>query len=104
MAYKLMWKKPAKEDFESLNKSIKKLTCTQFDKLKKSPQLGEPLGNKLGMDLTGFRKLYFNKKRHRIVYTIEEEEKKVTIYGIGKRNEMEAYREVKKRIETEKDN
>jgi mRNA-degrading endonuclease RelE of RelBE toxin-antitoxin system len=101
MTYKLVWKKEAKEEFEEINHSLKKLVISQFKKLQESPQLGKTLGKKRGMDLSGYRKLYFNKKKHRIVYRIKESEKKVIIYAIGERDDMAVYKEVLKRIQKE---
>ena len=94
MAYKLNWKTEAKKDFSKLDKSIQKLTISQFKKLEKFPQLGLPLGNKAGIDLTGYKKLYFFKKKYRIVYKFDNTSKVVIIYSIGKRENMEVYKQV----------
>jgi len=59
------------------------------------------LGNKNNIDLTGYYKIYFNKKKHRIVYRITKDENKIEIieiWGIGKKDKMEIYKDVEKRI------
>jgi len=56
-------------------------------KLRESPEFGHPLGNKAGYDLSGCRKLYVDKKKIRIVYTIIEER-----IAVGKREDMAVYR------------
>jgi mRNA interferase RelE/StbE len=91
----------AAKDYKSLDGSIKKLADEKLDDLEKNPKLGEPLGNKYNMDLTGYYKIYFNKKKHRIVYRITEEKcdiEIIEIWGIGKKDKMEVYKDVEKRI------
>ncbi|PXV60905.1 mRNA interferase RelE/StbE, partial [Halanaerobium congolense] len=39
-----------------------------LNKIKKSPELGKPLGNKSGIDLSGCLKIYFYRKKYRVVY------------------------------------
>ena len=94
MGYNLRWKREAEKEFDDLDNAIRKEAFTQFKKLRDSPQLGKPLGKKAGMDLTGYRKLYFFGKKYRIVYKIDEKNKKVIIFAIDKRDDMKVYREV----------
>ncbi|MEI6127463.1 MAG: hypothetical protein WCQ99_13025, partial [Pseudomonadota bacterium] len=59
------------------------------------------LGNKYGMNLTGFYKLYAAKKKYRIVYRLSGEQIKIIeIIGIGKREKEEIYRLVANRLAT----
>ena len=89
----------AAAEYKSLDNSIKKLANKIIDKLEENPFLGEKLGNKNNIDLTGFYKIYFAKKTHRIVYRIVKNEIEIIeIWGIGKRDKMEIYKAVKKRI------
>jgi mRNA interferase RelE/StbE len=71
----------------------------QIVKLETAPELGELLGNKNGINLSGLRKLYAAKKQIRIIYEIVADEIVVHVIAIGKREEMEAYKEALKRIE-----
>ncbi|MDA8077682.1 MAG: type II toxin-antitoxin system RelE/ParE family toxin [Nitrospiraceae bacterium] len=99
MAYKIEFIPEAGKDFEALDMSLKKDAGKKIDALSINPFLGKPLGNKLGIDLTGLYKLYFHKKRYRIVYRIMEERVEVLeIIGIGKRDKEEIYRLVAKRV------
>jgi mRNA interferase RelE/StbE len=86
----------AVNDYRSLDGSIKKLVNEKIDKLKGNPFLGEALGNKNNMDLTGYYKIYTSKKTYRIVYRILKSE--IEIWGIGKRDKMEIYKNIEKRI------
>ncbi len=99
MAYRIDFIPEAVADFEDLDKSLKKEAAKKIDALSDNPFIGKPLGNRLGIDLTGFYKLYFHKKRYRIVYRISGERVEVIeIFGIGKRDKEEIYRLVAKRL------
>ena len=91
----------AEKDYKLLDGSIKKLVNEKIDKLEENPYLGEELGNKNNIDLTGYYKIYLYKKIYRIVYRVTEDDKKleiVEIWGIGKKDKLEIYKEVGKRI------
>jgi len=91
----------AAKEYKSLDGSIKKMVDEKLEDLEENPYLGEPLGNKNNIDLTGYYKIYISKKIYRIVYRITEDESKIEIieiWGIGKRDKMEIYKDVSKRI------
>ena len=86
-------------EYKSLDGSIKILADKILGKLEKNPFIGEELGKKNNIDLTGYYKIYFNKKKHRIIYRILKNEIEIIeIWGIGKRDKMEIYKAVNKRI------
>ena len=90
----------AAKEYKSLDGSIKKLVDKEFEELEKNPYLGEALGNKMNIDLTGYYKIYVYKKTYRIVYRITEADdiEIIEIWGIGKKDKMEIYKNVGKRI------
>lgn len=93
----------AVKDYKSLDGSIKSLVNDKIDKLKENPYLGEALGNKHNIDLTGYYKIYVSKKSYRIVYRIVKNEIEIIeIWGIGKRDKMEVYKNIDKRIAKKK--
>ena len=93
----------AVKDYKSLDGSVKKLVNEKMDKLKENPYLGEALGNKNNIDLTGYYKIYVYKKTYRIVYRIVNEEVEIIeIWGIGKKDKMEIYKDIGKRISNRK--
>ena len=98
MAYKVEFLSEAAQEFEALDGSLKKIAAKQIDKLAERPELGEPLGKRMGIDLTGYRKIYFGKKAYRIVYEIQRQKLLILIIGIGKRERAEIYREVARRL------
>ncbi len=98
MSYKVVLKQEADDDLSTLSHSQKILIFKQFEKLKTSPQLGIKLGKKAGYDLTGYRKMYANKKQLRIVYKIVDDKIIVEIIAVGKRDDMEVYKKASDRI------
>ena len=99
MAYKVIFTEDAEKDLGNLDKSIRTQVIKKAIALQDNPFLGDPLGNKLGLDLTGYYKLYVAKKAYRIVYRlIGEKIEVVEIVGIGKREKEEIYRLVIKRF------
>ena len=93
----------ASVEYKSLDGSLKAMADKLLVKLEENPFLGEELGNKNNIDLTGFYKLYFFKKKYRIIYRIKKNGIEIIeIWGIGKRDKMEIYKTVEKRINDRK--
>lgn len=88
------------DDLKQLDHRVRLLVFKQLNKLSQSPQLGDLLGNKAGMDLSGCRKMYVDHKRVRIVYRIIEEVIVVEVIAIAQRDDMSAYREASQRMES----
>lgn len=87
------------DDLKQLDHRVRLLVFKQLKKLSQSPQLGDLLGNKVGMDLSGCRKMYVDHKRVRIVYRILEEVIIVEIIAIAQRDDMSVYCEASQRID-----
>jgi len=79
------------EDLKELDHSFRILVFKKLKKLQSAPELGEALGNKNNLDLSGMYKVYVAKKKVRIVYEIFNKELIIYIITIGKRDEMEVY-------------
>jgi len=86
----------AQADFNRLDGSVKKRILKQLVKLEHNPKYGDPLGNKAGINLEGYFKLYADKKRIRIIY--EAIDHIIKIIAIDKRENIEVYRIALKRI------
>lgn len=99
MVYRIEFLPEAAREFEALDGSLKKIAAKQIDKLVERPELGEPLGKRMGIDLTGYHKIYFGKKAYRIVYEIQYQKVVVLIIGIGRREKAEIYPEVAQRLQ-----
>ncbi len=98
MIYEIRIHPKAAEEIDKLDNSLKIPVLKQIKKLSRHPELGLPLGNKQGLDLSGYRKLYAENKRIRIVYKIFEEKIIVRIVAVGKREDMKVYKEAAVRI------
>ncbi len=66
--------------------------------LETNPFLGKSLGNKAGIDLAGYHKLYIFKKKTRIIYGLIDNELIVNIISTGKRKDFIAYLQAYLRI------
>lgn len=86
----------AHADFKRLDGSVKKKVLKQLIKLEKNPDYGNSLGNKAGINLEGYFKLYADDKRIRIIYEIIDNI--IKIIAIDKREDLEVYRIALKRI------
>lgn len=102
MAYKVKLTGYAQQDFDSLDGSLKKEAVKALRKLETSPEYGEPLGNKYGINLSGYYKLKFNDKKHRLVYayyTVEEDgDTIVRVVAIGPREAEKVYKKTAERL------
>lgn len=100
MDYTIVFIPEAVNDYTSLDGSVKISINKKIDELKKNPFLGEKLGNKFNINLTGFYKIYAHAKKYRIVYRIISPERieVLEIWGIGKREKEEIYRVLGKRL------
>jgi mRNA interferase RelE/StbE len=98
MTYKLTFKEGVEKDLSKLSHAQEMLVLKQFQKLKTSPELGKPLGNKAGYNLSSCKKIYVDKKKIRIVYRIIDNEIIVEVIVVGKREDMKVYAKASKRL------
>jgi len=98
MSYEILIHPEAAKEIAALDRSVRLLVFKQIKKLSKMPGLGAQLGNKMGIDLSGYRKIYVDKKKIRIVYKIVEERIVVQIIAVGKREGMQVYQNAAKRL------
>jgi mRNA-degrading endonuclease RelE of RelBE toxin-antitoxin system len=88
----------AVRDFRSLAKETQRQARRQFSKLARHPELGDELGHRMGINLTGYRAVHFGRNRYRIVYRWNRNQGEVEVWGIGKREAGAIYRMVGKRV------
>lgn len=100
MKYQVQFIPEAAKDYKELDGSIKTLVRKKIEEIELNPFLGEKLGNKFNIDLTGFLKTYVASKKYRIVYRLITPEKVeiVEVWGIGKREKEEIYRTIGRRL------
>jgi mRNA interferase RelE/StbE len=100
VAFKIEFHPEAAKDFARLDGSVRKEVAKKIDALSENPFLGKPLGNKMGLDLTGYFKLYASKKKIRIVYRLLKDYLEVIeVIGIGKRAKEEVYKLILRRLQ-----
>ncbi|MDD5373245.1 MAG: type II toxin-antitoxin system RelE/ParE family toxin [Sulfurimonas sp.] len=95
--YEIKYHPLVEADLEQLNHSVRIEVFKKLKKIQISPELGQLLGNKNNMDLTGLRKVYVAKKQVRIVYEIIDNLLVVKVITIGKREDMEVYKQAQQR-------
>lgn len=99
MDYQIEFIPEAADDYNKLDGSIRKKVNKKLEELSQNPFLGELLGNKFGINLSGYYKLYVDSKKIRIVYRIIGDDIEVIeIWGIGKRDKEEIYRLIGQRV------
>jgi len=84
MSYSIHIKEPAERKLSSFNKEIQRRFSKRIEKLARNPQaFGKPLRNVLA----GYWEAYFENK-FRIIYTIDENSRKITIEAIKHKDEF----------------
>jgi len=97
MKYKVKFHPDAVKDLQKLDHRVKLLVFKQINKLAAKPLLGHDLGQKHGIDLSGYKKVYADKKRIRIVYKVIEEMVLIKIIAVGKREGLKVYKKAGER-------
>lgn len=102
----LVFYEDAVEDLLKLDGALRKEALKQLLKINRNPFAGQELGNRMGMNLTGYRKIYFHQKKYRIVWQVLADGKVLIsqIWGIGLRDKAEIYRLIMKRVEAQLNN
>jgi mRNA interferase RelE/StbE len=93
----LLFHPEVKNDINNLDGSVKNRLKKILKKIKRAPKLGKPLGNQGNIDLSGCLKVYFYKKKYRVVYELIETDK-IIVWAIGRREEEVVYMDAYKRI------
>jgi mRNA interferase RelE/StbE len=99
MTYKVLFHPDAAKEIASFDNRVKLLVLKQIKKLTITPGVGSELGNKQGINLSGYRKIYADKKKIRIVYKIVDEKILIQIIAVGKREGMEVYKKAATRLQ-----
>ncbi|MBT3387012.1 MAG: type II toxin-antitoxin system RelE/ParE family toxin [Desulfobacula sp.] len=99
MKFKIIFHPDAARKISELDNRQKSLVLKQIKKLSLTPGNGKQLGNKQGLDLSGYRKMYADRKKIRIVYKIVKKMILIQIIAIGKRDSMKVYKKAANRIQ-----
>jgi len=96
--YSIVFHEDVDKDFKELGHNATLLVFKKLKKVTLNPIIGDELGNKANNNLAGFRKVYVDNKRIRIVYRIIEDKVEVFVIAVGKRDDMEVYKKASVRI------
>jgi len=97
MRWTVKWLAEAVNDLENLDNSVRKKILKAALKLETDPlHYGKPLGEKLGLDLVGLRKIAI--EGYRLIYLPEKETVFVAVVAVGKREGLGIYKTAAKRI------
>jgi len=96
--YKVLFHKNIEKDLRKLDKSILIFFEKKLKQIIKNPKIWIDLWNKLWIDLSWFKKVYFANKKYRIVYKIEKEKILVYIISVWKRENLKVYKEAYRRL------
>jgi len=94
---KVDWHPDAAAEFRSLPSDLRLDVLQQLARMTINPNAGQGLEDKHGMNLKGYRKMYFWRATHRIVYSVESDGK-CKIWGVGPRAGFAVYKSVANRI------
>ncbi|MDX4050422.1 hypothetical protein Q6A83_06500 [Aliarcobacter skirrowii] len=86
------------DDLKVLDNALVIKVFKKLRQIQQSPQIGENLGNKNGMNLSGFKKVYIDKKILRIVFEVQDDILTVYTIAIGQRDDMEVYKKAFDRL------
>ena len=86
------------DDLKVLDNALVIKVFKKLKQIQQSPQIGENLGNKNGMNLSGFKKVYIDKKRVRIVFEVQADILTVYAIAVGQRDDMEVYKKAFDRL------
>ncbi|OCL86557.1 type II toxin-antitoxin system RelE family toxin [Arcobacter porcinus] len=86
------------DDLKVLDKALVIKVFKKLKQIQQSPKIGENLGNKNGMNLSGFKKVYLDKKRVRIVFEVHDSILTIYTIAIGQRDDMEVYKKAFDRL------
>ncbi len=95
----IVYHEDIKKDLQELGHSTVIQVFKKIEKIALNPMIGDELGNRANLNLTGFRKVYVDNKKVRIVYKIIDEKIEIFVVAIGKRDNMKVYKKALKRIE-----
>lgn len=104
MSWEVEYLPEAHQDLKNLDGSQRKLILKAIKKVQQNPLpiyeggYGKPLGNKNGVDLSGFLKVKLKSAGLRVVYKVVKQNDKMFVIVIGARADEDVYEIAQKRI------
>jgi len=98
MSYDIQFHIESKKELDCLDGRERLLVLKQLKKISENPFVCKDLGNKAELDLTGYKKIYVDNKKIRIVFKVIDNKMIVYVISIGKRDNLEVYKNAMNRI------
>ncbi|MEW6696193.1 MAG: hypothetical protein ACOY35_09395 [Bacillota bacterium] len=92
----LWWHHKAVMEFRALPQTVRLEAIQHLVGIVRKPSMGKALEFKHGMDLTGYRKVFFDGATRRIVYDFGDDGR-IRIWSMGDRFELQAYKDTHRR-------
>lgn len=87
----------AVRDLEALDRSTQLRVVKKLRQLEQGP-LGQPLGQRAGVNLAGFRKIVVGNRQWRIIYALSGDDTRADVWVIGARSDDQCYNEAADRL------
>jgi len=96
--YKIKFNELVDLDLSKLDNSVKIKVLKKLQKISENPEIWKNLWNKLGLNLSWYKKTYVDNKKIRIVYKIIDDKIEILIIAIWKREDKKVYKKAFRRI------
>jgi len=90
--YSIIYHEEVENDLKKLGHAVVLQVLKKIEKIALNPNIGADLGNKANLNLSGYKKVYVDNKKIRIVYKIIDEKIEIYIVAVGKRDDMSVYK------------
>lgn len=96
--YTYKFHKKVEKDLGKLDSDSRALFTKSLKKILSNPEIWKDLWNKWWFNLSWYKKLYFDRKKKRIVYKIIKNEIRIYIISVWERDDMSVYKEAFSRL------
>lgn len=97
--YNIIYHEEVENDLKKLGYNTLIQVFKKIEKIALNPYIGIDLGNKANLNLSGYKKIYVDNKRIRIVYKMIDAKIQIFIIAVGKREDIEVYKKALQRDE-----
>ncbi|MCI0501478.1 MAG: type II toxin-antitoxin system RelE/ParE family toxin [Epsilonproteobacteria bacterium] len=96
--YDVVYHELVEDDLKRLGNNVLVKVLKKIQQIAANPNLGKELGNRANLNLSGYRKVYVENKKIRIVYKIIDHKLEIFVVTVGKRDDMSVYKDANDRI------